>query len=43
KFNEIVRPKYKSTSIDENIKTLLDDDKYQLTWIPYEFEDVRVI
>ncbi|CAG8774530.1 12672_t:CDS:1, partial [Ambispora leptoticha] len=30
-------------NIDGDIKTLLDNDKYGLAWIPYEFKSIKEI
>ncbi|CAG8764175.1 18157_t:CDS:2, partial [Gigaspora margarita] len=29
--------------IDDEVKVLLDNDKYQLSWVPYDFENIEVI
>ncbi|KAF0428413.1 hypothetical protein F8M41_005865 [Gigaspora margarita] len=43
KFHEIIRSEYNDLDIDDEIKELLDNDKYQLSWIPYDFENIEVI
>ncbi|CAG8637255.1 823_t:CDS:2, partial [Gigaspora rosea] len=34
---------YRDLDIDDEVKALLDNDKYKLSWIPYDFENIRVI
>ncbi|CAG8578051.1 18930_t:CDS:2 [Gigaspora rosea] len=44
KGDEFVKTEHKDHGIPDDIKTLLNEDKYQLVWIPYhQFEDIREI
>ncbi|CAG8832158.1 19211_t:CDS:1, partial [Gigaspora rosea] len=43
RFHETVNTEYKNLDIDKNIKILLDDNRYQLSWFSYEFEDIELI
>ncbi|CAG8599767.1 8156_t:CDS:2, partial [Racocetra fulgida] len=43
KIHEIVGSEYKGLDIDEELKKLLNNDKYKLTWIRYEFKNVKLI
>ncbi|CAG8606167.1 570_t:CDS:2, partial [Gigaspora rosea] len=43
RFHEIIKTEYKNYDIDKDIKILLDDNRYQLSWFPYEFENIEWI
>ncbi|RIB30432.1 hypothetical protein C2G38_2053858, partial [Gigaspora rosea] len=44
KFSESIEVTYENSDIDENLKKILDDDKYQLSWISYDkFENIHHI
>ncbi|CAG8737444.1 2408_t:CDS:1, partial [Racocetra fulgida] len=41
---EFVKTEHKDRDIPDDIKTILNKDKYKLVWIPYhQFEDIREI
>ncbi|RIB23993.1 kinase-like domain-containing protein [Gigaspora rosea] len=37
KFHELFKTGYKHINIDKNIKPILDNERYQLSWIPYHY------